>query len=62
MELTKFLLEPTHEQRLTVHNLCIFGSRDREREGFNMTDLEALVSSRGEGNCAIYGLYRYVPL
>ena len=41
---------------LTVHNLCIFGSRDREREGFNMTDLEALVSSRGEGDCAIYGL------
>ena len=46
---------------LTVHNLFLFGSRGRER-GFNMSDLEALVSSRGEGGCAIYGLYRYVPL
>ena len=48
---------------LTAHNLiCIFGSRDREREGFNMSDLEALVFSRREGGCAIYGLYRNVPL
>ena len=40
---------------LTANNLCIFGSRVREREGFNMSDLEALVSSRGEGGCAYMG-------
>ena len=59
VELTKFLLDPAHEQGFNSTWFIHFWKR-KQREEFNMSDLgEAPVSSRGGGGGGL--CRRYVP-